>query len=123
MLIKSFHMQILWSKYLDDIATHLFTPILKIRKLLYLGEQIEMIFQTSEFSGPNHSNSNGCHLNIELFPICQFGNIPACLQPSFPSTLNMTIACRSKDKKLFLYHHSPSVSSSPSSHPQKALFR
>ena len=50
------------------------------------------------------SYSNACHRNIG-FLICQFGNIPA--RPLSPSTLNMTMAERSKDKKLFLYHSEP----------------
>ena len=50
------------------------------------------------------SYSNACHRNIG-FLICQFGNILA--RPLSPSTLNMTMAERSKDKKLFLYHSEP----------------
>ena len=50
------------------------------------------------------SYSNAGHRNIG-FLICQFGNIPA--RPLSPSTLNMTKAERSKDKKLFLYHSEP----------------
>ena len=50
------------------------------------------------------SYSNACHRNIG-FLICQFGNIQA--RPLSPSTLNMTMAERSKDKKLFLYHSEP----------------
>ena len=52
----------------------------------------------------NDSYSNACHRTIG-FLICQFGNIQA--RPLSPSTLNMTMAERSKDKKLFLYHSEP----------------
>ena len=50
----------------------------------YHGEDNEMNWYFPD-SKIFHSNSNGCHLNIGLFPICQFGNIPAKpARPLFP---------------------------------------